>query len=42
MLRGPVERIWAGERDRATLVAGLDDQDAALLERVLELIQEDE
>ncbi|RRR74023.1 MAG: tetratricopeptide repeat-containing protein, partial [Candidatus Viridilinea halotolerans] len=38
MLRGPVERIWAGERDRAALVAGLDEQDAALIERMLELI----
>ncbi|MBP1468983.1 tetratricopeptide repeat protein, partial [Candidatus Chloroploca sp. M-50] len=38
MLRGPAERIWAGERDRAALVVGLDDQDAALIERVLALI----
>ncbi|MBP1468015.1 tetratricopeptide repeat protein, partial [Candidatus Chloroploca sp. M-50] len=38
MLRGPVERIWAGERDLAALVAGLDEQDAALIERVLALI----
>ncbi|PDV97310.1 tetratricopeptide repeat protein [Candidatus Chloroploca asiatica] len=38
-LRGPVERIWAGERDRAALVAGLDEQDTALIERVLALIE---
>ncbi len=38
MLREPVRRIWAGERDAAVLVAGLDEQDAALVERVLELI----
>ncbi len=37
-LREPVERIWAGERDREALVVGLDDQDAALIERVLALI----
>ncbi len=38
MLRGPVERIWAGERDRDALVEGLDEQDTLLVERVLELI----
>lgn len=37
-LRAPVERIWAGERDRDSLVEGLDEQDTALIERVLELI----
>ncbi|WP_129678348.1 hypothetical protein [Candidatus Chloroploca sp. Khr17] len=37
-LREPVERIWAGARDRAALVAGLDDQDAALIDRLLALI----
>ena len=35
-LSGPVARIWAGERDRASLTAGLDDQDDALVGRVLE------
>ncbi|MBP1468978.1 tetratricopeptide repeat protein, partial [Candidatus Chloroploca sp. M-50] len=38
MLREPVERIWAGERNRTALVAGLDDQDAALIDQVLALI----
>ncbi|RRR73445.1 MAG: tetratricopeptide repeat protein [Candidatus Viridilinea halotolerans] len=38
MLRGPVERIWQGERDRDTLVAGLDAQDTSLIERVLALV----
>ncbi len=37
-LRGAIERIWSGERDTATLTAGLDDQDAQLIRRVLELI----
>ncbi|PDV97762.1 tetratricopeptide repeat protein [Candidatus Chloroploca asiatica] len=37
-LREPVERLWAGERDREALVTGLDDQDAALIDRVLALI----
>jgi tetratricopeptide (TPR) repeat protein len=40
MLYGPVERIWAGERDHAALVAGLDAQDTALIERVLGLIRD--
>ncbi|MDW8215393.1 MAG: tetratricopeptide repeat protein, partial [Roseiflexaceae bacterium] len=38
MLRAPVTRIWQGERDLASLIAGLDEQDAALIRRVLELI----
>ncbi|EFO80149.1 hypothetical protein OSCT_1989 [Oscillochloris trichoides DG-6] len=38
MLREPVERIWAGERDHAALVAGLDAQDTVLIERVLALL----
>jgi hypothetical protein len=38
MLHGPVERIWAGERDRDALVAGLDEQDTALIDRVLDLV----
>jgi hypothetical protein len=37
-LHEPVARIWAGERDRDALVAGLDDQDTLLIERVLDLI----
>ena len=35
-----VKRIWAGERDSSTLEAGLDSQDAALVHRILEIIQE--
>ena len=27
MLRGPVQRIWDGERDAQSLTAGLDDQE---------------
>ncbi|MBP1468882.1 tetratricopeptide repeat protein, partial [Candidatus Chloroploca sp. M-50] len=38
-LREPVERIWAGEREREALVAGLDEQDTALIERVLALLE---
>ncbi len=37
MLRGPVARLWAGERGRDALVAGLDEQDTRLIERALEL-----
>jgi hypothetical protein len=33
-----VRRIWAGEREAGTLTEGLDDQDAALVRRVLELL----
>jgi tetratricopeptide (TPR) repeat protein len=39
MLRGPVARIWAGERDGAALSEGLDAQDTALVARMLELIE---
>jgi tetratricopeptide (TPR) repeat protein len=42
MLRAPVERIWAGERDAAALTQGLDEQDTALIERILALIAADE
>ena len=38
MLREPVDQIWQSERDRDKLVAGLDAQDTALIERVLELV----
>jgi len=31
-------RIWAGERDPVALAAGLDEQDSALVRRVLELV----
>lgn len=37
-LSAPVARIWAGERDRDSLTAGLDGQDAALVGRVLEIL----
>jgi hypothetical protein len=39
MLRQPAQRIWAGERDPEALTAGLDDQDSALVRRVLELLE---
>ena len=35
-----VQRIWAGERDAASMTAGLDEQDSALVRRVLEIIAE--
>jgi tetratricopeptide (TPR) repeat protein len=37
-LREAAHRIWAGERDEAALTAGLDDQDSALVRRVLALL----
>jgi hypothetical protein len=37
-LRDPAHRLWAGERDPAALTAGLDDQDSALVRRILELV----
>jgi hypothetical protein len=37
-LQAPVQRIWQGQRDAASLTAGLDAQDTALIARVLELI----
>jgi hypothetical protein len=33
-----VHRIWAGERDGDALTAGLDEQESALVRRVLELL----
>jgi hypothetical protein len=33
-----VQRIWAGERDIASLTAGLDEMDTELAQRVLEII----
>lgn len=30
--------IWASQRDSAVLIAGLDDTDAALVQRVLALL----
>ena len=35
-----VQRIWAGERDWPTLVEDMDRQDALLILRVLETLQE--
>jgi hypothetical protein len=37
-LTEPVHRIWAGERDAQALTAGLDQQDTALIRRVLEIL----
>lgn len=37
-LTEPVHRIWAGERDAEALTAGLDEQDTALIRRVLEIL----
>jgi hypothetical protein len=37
-LAEPVHRIWAGERDTEALTAGLDEQDTALIRRVLEIL----
>lgn len=34
-----VRRIWAGERDAEALTAGIDSDDAALVRRVLELVE---
>jgi hypothetical protein len=39
MLSEPARRIWAGERDAAALTQGLDEQDSALVRRVLELLE---
>lgn len=38
-LLAPVRRIWDGEGDVDSLAAGLDDMHAALIERILELIE---
>jgi hypothetical protein len=37
-LTEPVHRIWAGERDAEALTAGLDQQDTALIRRLLEIL----
>jgi tetratricopeptide (TPR) repeat protein len=37
-LTNPVQLIWAGDRDVAALTQGLDQQDAALVQHILELI----
>ena len=37
-LSAPVQRIWQGERDPASLATGLDEQDSALVRRILDLI----
>ena len=39
-LQAVVERLWAGERDVRVLTAGLDEQNRALIARVLELLPE--
>jgi hypothetical protein len=38
-LSSAVQRIWAGERDAETLTAGIDANSAALVRRVLELLE---
>lgn len=38
--RQVVQRIWAGERDITTLTARLDEKDTALVQRVLDIIDE--
>ena len=40
MLRAPVQRIWDGERDADALTAGIDSNSAALVRRVLEMLEE--
>ena len=37
-LMGPVSLLWRGERDEAVLAQGLDEQDARLVKRILELL----
>lgn len=37
-LEAAVRRLWAGERDAAVLTAGLDEQDALLVLRIIELL----
>lgn len=39
-LAAPVQRIWAGERDEAALLAGLDATDASLVRRLLEILSQ--
>lgn len=41
-LRGPVERIWEGERNHELLAAGLDAQDTAMVAQILALLAADE
>lgn len=36
MVRQPVQRLWAGERDAAALTAGLDAQDSALVRQLVQ------
>jgi len=37
-LTDAVHRLWAGERDPTALTAGIDDQDAALVRHILQLL----
>ena len=37
-LTDPARRLWAGERDVAVLTAGIDNNSAALVRRLLELV----
>ncbi|HYP29032.1 MAG TPA: CHAT domain-containing protein [Blastocatellia bacterium] len=36
---GAVRRIWEGERDASALTDGLDEQDSALVRRILEILE---
>jgi tetratricopeptide (TPR) repeat protein len=38
-IRDAVQRIWNGERDEAALTEGLDEQDATVVRRVMEMIE---
>jgi hypothetical protein len=40
MLTDAVHRMWAGERDAEALTVGLDDQDAALMRRILQSLEQ--
>ncbi len=39
-LRKPVQRLWNGERDVVILTEGLDENEAVLIQRILEMIAE--
>jgi hypothetical protein len=39
-LRAAAQRIWAGERDAAALTAGLDAIDTALVQRILDILND--
>ncbi|MBA3530806.1 MAG: hypothetical protein H0T73_02640 [Ardenticatenales bacterium] len=39
-LTAPVQRLWAGERNQAALIEGLDQTDRILMQRILELVEQ--